>query len=876
MSREALRREPSLTPEALSDLLRKPDLSPQEREQAVRFLQAIAARLKERVGTITTEFGPRRPSEYVLAYLSIPLVPKLIPQRSNPAEGHDLTLEVRLLPGRIWWGVHAWGEEKQIRRLAEAVRILGLLESHEEPEVRPGALGYPPEKWAGGAYFALGHAYIAEEVAQQHDLRVLMERIAKDLADYHERFAPGEAALRRAMGVDAPIQIPEEIRRVWIFQANPDRFDLRSWLEEYQGREDSWYTGKKYSRQIAKGDLILFWKSGSRRGIYGLGQVLSPAYTNEEGDTLVDLMVLKPISPPILAETLERDEVLRNMEIFRVKRGTVFPVKPEEWERLKMILEHRSLEDRAARLMPLSGRQLADLLQKSFQAQGLHFTPEQIATFYTALQTKGFVILSGISGTGKTKLAQHFAALLSPRLPTDIDRENRFLVTVTATALQRGRLTVPKRAWQLFTPPDPMEFVKIPVDFGEGQEICRLFHSAYKGIHTMNLELCGEAHRWLQEHFQEKDRLYLELQTDTQGNLRGIRLSIPEEVAAEQNETSGRNWLFLAVRPDWRDGKPLLGYYNPLTGTYHWTPFLRFVLQASRSYRTGDGLAWFVILDEMNLARVEYYFADLLSVLESGRDEEGWTREPLRCEYPEDAEGDLPPREIFLPPNLYIVGTVNVDETTHALSPKVLDRAFTLELTEADFAAYLGTTGEGSPDLSEETRRVLLTGFTRQGRFVRQDKAALRDFVTEHPWVAQWLTALNKALRPYELHFGYRVFDEIVAFLQAAEENGLFDPLGGLERAFDRAVLMKVLPKFHGSRGRLEAPLKQVLAWSVNPEEPAVATVEKTLQEALSEHDDPRRALDAVAERLEMRLPRTADKVLRMLWHLYTTGFAAF
>ena len=113
-----------------------------------------------------------------------------------------------------------------------------------------------------------------------------------------------------------------------------------------------------------------------------------------------------------------------------------------------------------------------------------------------------------------------------------------------------------------------------------------------------------------------------------------------------------------------------LGYYNPLTGTYEWTPFLRFLCARRRATDGKDGLAWFVILDEMNLAHVEYYFADLLSVLESGRDETGWTREPLRLIYPDEAEGDLPPHELRLPPNLYIVGTVNVDETDARLQPQ--------------------------------------------------------------------------------------------------------------------------------------------------------------------------------------------------------------
>jgi 5-methylcytosine-specific restriction endonuclease McrBC GTP-binding regulatory subunit McrB len=383
-------------------------------------------------------------------------------------------------------------------------------------------------------------------------------------------------------------------------------------------------------------------------------------------------------------------------------------------------------------------------------ARGLQFTPWQIATFYTALQTKGFVILSGISGTGKTKLAQHFAALL----------------------------------------PQPADFP---------------------------------------------------------------------------------NWLFVPVRPDWRDSKSLLGYYNPLTSAYEWTQFLRFLLRAVQSYRAGDGLAWFVILDEMNLAHVEYYFADLLSVLESGRDEEGWTREPLRLGYPDDAEGDLPQRELRLPPNLYIVGTVNVDETTQSFSPKVLDRAFTLELTEADFSTYPPEVDDNQIGPNDTERRGILEDFTLDGAFVRIDKQIITDYLAGHPEVRTRLQALNDLLRPYDLHFGYRVFDEIVSFLAAAEHNKLFADLGDAETAFDAAVLMKVLPKFHGSRGKLEVPLRAVLAWCIDPDAPAEGGVANALKGVEAGND----VAKALAQ-LPYRYPRTAERARRMLRALYTDGFAAF
>lgn len=408
------------------------------------------------------------------------------------------------------------------------------------------------------------------------------------------------------------------------------------------------------------------------------------------------------------------------------------------------------------------------ILTKSFTDKGLNFTTQQIATFYTALQVKGFVILSGISGTGKTKLAQHFASLL----------------------------------------PQPIE-----VGFSNAIE--------------------------------------LESTSSLSGNL-------------------NTNWLFMSVRPDWRDSKSLLGYYNPLIGNYEWTPFLRFLLKVVSSYKKGDGLAWFVLLDEMNLAHVEYYFADILSVIESGR-ERGWSREPLRFVYPEDAKGNLPPAEIFLPPNLYFVGTVNIDETTHAFSPKVLDRAFTLELTEADFSTYFPNVAGKEVKLNETIQQRLLEHFTFNKQFANITKQCIGNYLDSKPQVRVWLQNLNSSLRQYNMHFGYRVFDEIVAFLSVAESNKLFEDLGGFEAAFDLAILMKVLPKFHGSRGKLEAPLCVVLAWCIDPDTPQEETISDALKGIETSTD-----LVEELEGLKYRYPATAERVRRMLYLLYIDGFAAF
>jgi 5-methylcytosine-specific restriction endonuclease McrBC GTP-binding regulatory subunit McrB len=327
-------------------------------------------------------------------------------------------------------------------------------------------------------------------------------------------------------------------------------------------------------------------------------------------------------------------------------------------------------------------------LVRYFKAKGFQFTEEQVVAFYAALKTKGFVILSGLSGTGKTKLAQLFAELLCPC------------------------------------------------------EKCQK----------------GESH-----------------------------------VVAKCSKCTH---LFLSVRPDWRDSKALLGYYNPLTKRYESTPLLKFLLRAAINYEPnnpdiqrlsqvlklrdhkqdeGNAQPYFVILDEMNLAHVEYYFADFLSVLESGRDEKGWTKESLRLE----RIGNLP-----LPPNLYIIGTVNIDETTYIFSPKVLDRAFTLEFREVNFGDYppKGTDKSWTPEQTEELRQNILKDLRIGGKFcaVVADKEKVKKALQNLGGKKAELKELNGTLQPYDLHFGYRVLDEIALFVQNAKNAP--DVVGRLKR----------------------------------------------------------------------------------------------
>jgi 5-methylcytosine-specific restriction protein B len=174
----------------------------------------------------------------------------------------------------------------------------------------------------------------------------------------------------------------------------------------------------------------------------------------------------------------------------------------------------------------------------------------------------------------------------------------------------------------------------------------------------------------------------------------------------------------------------------------------------------------------------------------------------------------------------------------------VLDRAFTLEFNEVNFTDYGKPLEAGAAALTSAERQQLLSDF--RGSDSRDAKTLISEYLQDREDVRDALQDLNEQLQPHNMHFGYRVFDEIVLFLARARQNGLLAAEGAQSEAFDLAVLMKVLPKFHGSRARLEKPLQAVLDWC--------------------RHGDP--AVD--------RYPHTAKRVRRMQQQLNTDGFAAF
>jgi 5-methylcytosine-specific restriction protein B len=211
-----------------------------------------------------------------------------------------------------------------------------------------------------------------------------------------------------------------------------------------------------------------------------------------------------------------------------------------------------------------------------------------------------------------------------------------------------------------------------------------------------------------------------------------------------------------------------------------------------------------VCLDEMNLARVEHYFADLLSAMETPD-----RRIPLH-------EG----RAAVLPANVFLTGSVNMDEATHPFSRKVLDRANTIEFTEV----RLGAAQEAEPPKADmpdiaapERQRLFLSSRMETIQAAKARLSAIDPAYSER--ILAVLSDLNARLEPRGLHFGYRVRDEVLRYVAAsfpASGDGLLatDREANLMIALDLQIVQKVLPRVSGTQEALERLLVELQAWA--------------------------------------------------------------
>lgn len=312
-------------------------------------------------------------------------------------------------------------------------------------------------------------------------------------------------------------------------------------------------------------------------------------------------------------------------------------------------------------------------------------------------------------------------------------------------------------------------------------------------------------------------------------------------------------YCLIPVGADWTNREPLLGYPNALEFQKYVKPdngVIDLMLEAIKPQNKNK--PYFLILDEMNLSHVERYFADFLSAMESG--------ESISLHPETDQPWDEVPPTIKLPDNLFIIGTVNIDETTYMFSPKVLDRANVLEfrVTEDELKEFLNN------PLKPDLELLRGNGSEMASDFVDIAKSITPEF-SEKEELNSILTDFFKELKNVGAEFGYRAAWEIYRFAgiisMLTEKEGT---RWTLEDIADAAIIQKLLPKLHGSRRKLEPVLKTLSELCLTEKNEA----DKYLKEGSDKTD--------LTDRDKVRFPMSLEKILRMYKHAVQDGFTSF
>lgn len=403
---------------------------------------------------------------------------------------------------------------------------------------------------------------------------------------------------------------------------------------------------------------------------------------------------------------------LVGLDIGSIHKGSGNPIKYTTLARLRRLGEDMKKSDDVVLAKgkgKLAEQDLVRHIEVYIRSRGFNYSAEDVRNFYLSLRSKPFVIISGISGTGKTKIVQLFA----------------------------------------------------------------------EGIG-----------------------------------------------ATEENG----QFKLIPVRPDWSDSSELLGYVD-IKGDLKKGPFLEIVEHANEY----PELPHFVLLDEMNLARVEYYFSDVLSVMESRRRVEDKVISSYLLD--EKIDGKYP----RLPENLFIIGTVNMDETTHPFSKKVLDRANTIEFNEINLDDF------SFLEMQEEVNQIKVDYKEISASFI-----SLKDVYEDHESLiiktSKKISEINHFLELLNTHVGYRVRDEICFYMIHNANSELLSE----NAAFDFCMMQKILPRITGSDDRVHQLLNNIFEWLTNIE------------------------YDAENVAKSNAYPRSAKKVAEMLRRYHLDGFTSF
>ena len=277
------------------------------------------------------------------------------------------------------------------------------------------------------------------------------------------------------------------------------------------------------------------------------------------------------------------------------------------------------------------------------------------------------------------------------------------------------------------------------------------------------------------------------------------------------------NFELIQVKPNWHNSMDVIGYLSNMNGAhYEFTLFVKFIVKAW----CNPTVPFFLCLDEMNLAPVEEYFAEFLSAIESRGFENGeYMTDPIIKPFDEfgngvsvsminslndslkeamgsDVENHLRTKGLTLPPNLIVIGTVNMDETTFSFSRKVLDRAMSIEMNEVNYNSFLDDATDDElkaivEEFGEELNELLVKRHIHAKEVVADlDKASD---------VIKYLETINNLLEGTPFKLGYRAANEALIYLQSTIDFGM----NNFAQAMDNFTLMKILSRIEGDESKL-------------------------------------------------------------------------
>lgn len=391
--------------------------------------------------------------------------------------------------------------------------------------------------------------------------------------------------------------------------------------------------------------------------------------------------------------------------------------------------------------------------------------------------------------------------------------------------------------------------------------------------------------------------------------------SCPKYLQDKDGTTPG-NYCMIEVKPNWHDSTELLGYYSRLGSKpcYQFTKFVKFLVKA----KMYPNVPFFVCLDEMNLAPAEQYFAEILSVLETRKvviGEDG--NKTIKTEPIIDAEHfkalgmiggfapnftdrdiymrlydidtkndideevgkrtDLTTEGLTLPDNVIIIGTVNMDDTTHQFSRKVIDRAMTIEMNGGNLRNMFGSS-KNLEYLPEEEQKKWQNAFSRQ--YVTADEV-----LEAHPNEADELMdklpsrleQINLALKGTPFEVSYRVLNEltIMVGVMLDEDKELNEAIA---QSVNNILLMKVLPRIEGDaemfalsreyKAKVGVEFDNRLEWlkDIAPD------IKEPSADAESENDGTEEKTESVKE----HQPTAKEKIQEMIDRLSNQEFTRF